>query len=501
MTFNKSALCAALALGLSNYAMAGCGGLSDGASAYLDGETLKINGTSSSEKFTLSLSGDNLTVTRKVGNSSSCDKFYLSQINGIQASLNSGNDTYNGKDIAVVQKVYGGNGNDHITTGRKNDYIRGGNNNDKIFGSSGNDFIIGDRGNDEIDGGYGNDRISGGEGHDVLLGSYNNDIITGENGGDLIMGGQGSDTLYGGNGNDYIGGGCTLENANGADIYEQSACNDDDDRADKLYGGGGHDVLSGGGGSDTLYGDDGHDYLTGNGGREDRLYGGEGDDALFENGDGSPNNQRWHKAWGNGGDDIIVTNGENSNQEGGGGNDVIIALSTNFDAKIHGGKNGDYIWTGDSAPEGTCGKGEDKGMAFLNSCESTTWVKDYQGLLSKVDKKKNFDNPYYDAANAAVELDGSHTGFKKGWRDYGKNQKPSVLYDIVSPAVFKRWQSNKNTAPYSYYEWNVTFRSGYGAYGTYTNCVENKVAYYCKFQLGYSQSCYDKDGDSVACSN
>ncbi|AOT10435.1 calcium-binding protein [Pseudoalteromonas luteoviolacea] len=499
MIFKKSILCVALTCGLSNYAMAGCSGLDDGASAYIDGETLKIIGTNSSEKFTLSLSGDDLTVSRRVGNKTSCDRFYLSQIDVIQASLNSGNDTYNGKDIAVVQKVYGGNGKDTITTGKKNDYIRGGNDNDKIFGNSGNDFIIGDRGNDEIDGGYGNDRISGGDGHDSLFGSYNNDIITGENGGDLIMGGQGSDSLYGGNGNDYIGGGCTLENANGTNIYEQSACNDDDDRADKLYGGDGHDVLSGGAGSDILYGEDGHDYLTGNGGREDRLYGGEGDDALFENGDGNPSNQRWHKAWGNGGDDILVTNGENSNQEGGGGNDVIIALSRNYNAKIHGGKNGDYIWTGDSAPEGTCGKGDDKGMALLNSCEGTTWVKDYQGLLSKVGKKKNFENPYFEAADAAVEMDGSYTGFNNGWRSYDDNKKPSALYGIVSSAVFDRWLRDQSTTPYSYYQWQVPFYVSNGIYGSYTNCLKNNVAYRCKRQIGQHKICYNQSGNTISC--
>lgn len=499
MMFKKSTLCAALALGLSNYAIAGCGGLSDGASAYIDGDTLKINGTNSSEKFTLSVSGDNLKVTRRVGNSSSCDNFYLSQMDEVYAVLNRGNDTYNGKDVNVIQKVYGGDGNDHITTGRQNDYIRGGNNNDTIFGNSGNDTILGDNGDDEVDGGYGNDSIRGGSGHDKLLGSYNNDTILGDNGGDLIMGGQGEDRLYGGNDNDYIGGGCVLENANGGDIYDAPHCDHSKDGADKLYGGNGHDVLSGGRGSDTLYGDDGDDYLAGNEGREDRLHGGDGDDALFEDGDGNSNNKRWHKAWGNHGDDILVTNGEFSDQEGGKGNDVIIALSTGYDAKIEGGKNGDYIWTGDSAPQGSCGQGNDKGMFLLDKCEGTTWVDDYQGLLSKVDKRSNFDNPYFDAADAVVEMDNSHSGFKNGWRSYKENQKPHALYDIVSSSVFYRWLDNRATTPWSYYEWKVSFNPGNGMYGTYTHCMENNVAYNCVWQIGQSQQCYNKDGNIISC--
>ncbi|OHU88453.1 MULTISPECIES: calcium-binding protein [Pseudoalteromonas] len=498
MAFKLSSLCLALSLGLSNYAMASCNGIGDGASATLEGVSLRIAGSAESESFSFNTSQDTLTVTRTASSNTSCDTFYLSQIMFIEARLGAGNDTFNGQDVAVMQYVYGENGNDTITTGSQQDRVYGGAGNDTIYGRAGNDMLHGQDGSDVIYGGYGNDHITGGNDHDQLFGDQNDDVIVGDNGGDLLIGGQGSDLLMGGNDNDYLGGGCRLANANNGYIYEQSGCNSNSDGGDTLYGGSGDDVLSGDKGNDKLYGEDGDDYLTGNKGREDRLYGGNGKDALFEVGDGDVvNSSKWHKAWGNGGDDILFTYLENSRQEGGSGNDVIITSSTEFDAKIQGGRNADYIWTADAFPEGSCGKGDDKGVLFLNSCEGITWVDDYQGLLSKVDKKSNFDNPYYDAANAVVEMPGSYTGLNNGWRSYGP--RPTALFDIVSSAVFQRWLEDQSTKPYSYYEWRVDYNVGSGIYGTYINCMENNVAYKCKHILQQVQTCYNQTGSVVDC--
>ncbi|CAH9049403.1 hypothetical protein PSECIP111854_00036 [Pseudoalteromonas sp. CIP111854] len=498
MAFKLNSICLALSLGITNYAFAACNGIANGASAYVQGTTLIISGSSASETFTLTSSSDVLTVKRKVGSSTSCDTFYLSQLNSIRATLGSGHDNFDGSNVALTQVVYGNNGNDTITSGSKNDTLYGGAGNDTLSGSSGNDILSGEADNDVINGGYGNDQLKGGDGHDKLFGDYNNDVLYGENGGDLLMGGQGADTLYGGNDNDYLGGGCRLSNAGNGYIYEQGACNSNKDGNDKLYGGNGHDVLSGDEGNDQLYGDAGNDYLTGNGGREDRLHGGDGADALLESGNGNVSNTRWHKAWGNDGDDLMFVYGEDSNQEGGKGNDVIITSTTQHDAKIHGGKNGDYIWTADSAPEGTCGKGKDKGMFFLDSCESTTWVKDYQGLLSKVDKKSNYDNPYYDAANTVVEMSGSYSGYDKGWRSF--SYRPWALYNLVSSAVFTRWLSNQSVTPYSYHEWRVDYYIGSGIYGTYVNCMENNFAYKCRHIVQQESTCYNKSGQTITCS-
>jgi len=480
MAFKLNSVCLALSLGISNYAMAACNGITNGASVYVQGTTLMISGSSDNETFTLTSSGDELTVTRKISGSTSCDIFYKSQLNNIHATLGSGHDNYDGSNVAITQTVYGNNGNDVITSGGKND---------KLYGEAGNDTLSGNGGNDIL---------RGGNNHDQLFGGHNNDILFGDDGGDLLIGGQGSDTLYGGNDNDYLGGGCRLANAGNNYIYEVSQCNSKSDSGDTLHGGNGHDVLSGGEGNDKLYGDNGNDYLTGNGGREDKLYGGSGHDALLEVGDASLDSIKWHKAWGNSGDDLMVVYGEDSDQEGGSGNDVIITTSTEHDAKIHGGKNGDYIWTADGAPEGTCGKGDDKGVLFLNSCESVTWVKDYQGLLSKVDKKSNYNNPYYDAANNVVELSIPYSGYDKGWRTF--SDRPSALFNIVSTPVFDRWLEDQTTTPYSYHEWRVTFYIGSGIYGTYTHCMEDNFAYKCKYLLQQTEMCYDKSGNSINCS-
>ncbi|TMP26142.1 sodium:calcium exchanger [Pseudoalteromonas rubra] len=499
MNTKLNALCLAVALGVSGQAMAACSGLAGGASAYLDGETLKVKGSRHSEQFTLSKSGDTLTVTRKVGSSSSCEVFFMSQISALEARLGNGADSFNASNISVPQTLYGQYGNDTLISGNQNDRLYGGRGNDTLKGNSGNDQLFGEDGSDTLHGGWGNDQLKGGNHHDKLFGDYNDDTLWGDDGGDLLMGGQGTDVLYGGNDNDYLGGGCRLSNANNSYIYEQSSCNSNRDGNDKLYGGAGHDVLSGDKGNDTLYGEDGNDYLTGNGGREDRLHGGNGNDALYENGDGNPNSLRWHKAWGNNGDDILFTNGENSNQEGGKDNDVIITSSSGYEAKIHGGKSADFIWTADAAPQGTCGKGDDKGMVFLNSCEGTTWVKDYQGLLSKVDNRSNFNNPYYEAANAVVEMSGEYSGYNNGWRSLGV--RPTPLYDIVSSAVFGRWLSDQSTLPYSYYEWRVDYNVGSsGIYGTYFNCMENNVAYMCRHIIQQTETCYNSSGDSISCS-
>ncbi|WP_105169083.1 calcium-binding protein [Pseudoalteromonas sp. T1lg23B] len=498
MAFKLNSLCLALSLGLSNYAAAACNGIGDGASVSLEGMSLRVLGSDESESFSLTSSQDTLTVTRTANGNTSCDTFYLSQVRQIDARLGDGNDSFGAKDIAVMQYIYGGNGDDTITTGSQQDRVYGGAGDDTIFGSGGNDTLFGEDGNDVIYGGYGNDQIMGGNGHDQLFGDHNDDVISGDNGGDLLMGGQGRDLLIGGNDNDYLGGGCRLANANNGYIYEQSGCNSDNDGDDILNGGSGDDVLSGDKGNDKLYGGDGDDYLAGNKGREDRLYGGNGNDALFEVGDGGVvNTSKWHKAWGNAGDDILFTYLENSVQEGGSGNDVIITSSTEFDAKIQGGQNADYIWTADMFPEGSCGSGDDKGVLFLNSCEGITWVDDYQGLLTKVAKKSNFSNPYYKAANSVVTMPGSYTGFNNGWRSY--SIRPIALFDIVSSVVFKRWLEDQTTKPYSYYEWRVDFSVGSGIYGTYVNCMENNVAYMCKHILQQEETCYNQTGSLVDC--
>ncbi|WP_462171607.1 calcium-binding protein [Pseudoalteromonas xiamenensis] len=502
LTYKLTAVAIALAFG--NNAMTACTGLANGASAKTTtnsklGTILNIAGTSSDETFKLTVAGDILTVTRSESGSSSCATFTYSGVDVVLAKLGAGNDIYDASDVALPQTVDGDIGNDTITTGSKDDFITGGFGNDKIYGKGGNDVIQGNDGDDEIDGGYGNDTISGGTGHDYLYGAQNDDNLSGNEGGDLIMGGQGKDVLYGDDGNDYLGGGCALKNGNGSQIFTVSGCSSSSDGDDIIHGGNGDDVLSGDKGDDKLYGDAGDDYLTGNDGYEDRLYGGDGKDLLVEVGENNPNSNKWHKAWGNDGDDLIVSEDTNSYLSGGDNNDAIIAVSSNYEAEMYGGDAGDYLWSGDAFPVGSCGSGDDKGMVFLNNCEGTTWVSDYQGMLTKLIKRDNFSNPYYEAANRVVTMEGNVTGFPNGWRTYGGNQRPYALYDIVSGYSFDKWKENQNLTPYYYYEWKVSYDVGSGITGEYTYCMEGTDVWKCRHYITREEMCYDKTGSTIEC--
>ena len=200
-----------------------------------------------------------------------------------------------------LDTVYGGSGNDTISTGDDDDTIYGGTGNDQIDagidddyveGGDGDDTIIGSEGNDEIYGGGDDDTIYGGLTPGGLGDAFNlPDDIDGDGdsndpGEDLVTDNN-NDTLFGGAGNDTMFGA------------------DDDDI---LFGGTGEDVLDGGVDDDTLYGDEGDDVITGGQGNDDQ-YGGTGSDLFLG---------------GNGGD--VVTGGEDPDLDGDGESDDVDVL-------------------------------------------------------------------------------------------------------------------------------------------------------------------------------
>ncbi len=139
-------------------------------------------------------------------------------------------------NVKVNMDVYGGAGNDTITTGQGNDRIDGGLGNDTIKSGAGRDDVFGNGGDDVIDagsghdvvyGGDGNDTLRGGKGRDTLEGGAGNDILEGGSGNDVLSGGLGNDTIRGDAGNDvvYTGAGKdTVDNKSGKDVvYGQSA--------------------------------------------------------------------------------------------------------------------------------------------------------------------------------------------------------------------------------------------------------------------------------------
>jgi Ca2+-binding RTX toxin-like protein len=256
--------------------------------------------------------------------------------------LEGGNDTYTDAAASAPDDgdtIYGGAGNDDISTGVGNDTVFGEDGDDVIRTGLGNDIVDGGAGadvawldggddhyndiatdgpneSDEVHGGDGNDTIRGGGGNDLLNGDAGNDLLVGDLGNDSLLGGTGRDTLWGGGGDDLLDGGDdddTLRGQSGRDTIIGGL------GSDLLFGGDDDDTLSGGDGDDTLNGETGDDLLLGEAGR-DTLRGGLGNDEL------------------DGGDD-------NDLLEGGDGNDTLRG-GLGHD-RLDGGDDHDTLWGGD----------------------------------------------------------------------------------------------------------------------------------------------------------
>ncbi len=185
-----------------------------------------------------------------------------------------------------LDTVFGGSGDDTISTGDDADYIDGGIGDDVIDAGIDNDSVDGGAGDDVITGGEGVDLIDGGDGNDLIYGGLDNDTFDIPDAVDLLPGNN-IDTLEGGAGNDTIFG------------------RDDDD---VLFGGTGDDTLDGGIDDDSIEGGEGADTIIGGEG-EDNLSGGLGNDLFLG---------------GNGGD--VVVGGEDPDLDGDGQSDDVDVL-------------------------------------------------------------------------------------------------------------------------------------------------------------------------------
>jgi Ca2+-binding RTX toxin-like protein len=230
----------------------------------------------------------------------------------------SGNDTIDGGGEVDLLQFSGSSGADTITATDGAGLLTAGVETDtytaiesfRLFGGPGNDVISSGSGNDALDGGMGNDMLDAGGGNDALDGEFGS-FAQGQEGNDTLNGGAGIDimTFFGSAGNDelianplggtfsagaftdtYTGiekfslfglpGDDTLTGANAADILGGGDGNDTlagADDADSLDGGSGNDVLSGGPGNDFISGETPTDAPP----NDDQLDGGEGDDLLF----------------------------------------------------------------------------------------------------------------------------------------------------------------------------------------------------------------------------
>jgi Ca2+-binding RTX toxin-like protein len=190
----------------------------DVAWARLEGGTLSIEGTSSSDVIGLRRKGATFEVTRskvtayfsystirriQVAAESGNDKVIVEAgVMGVSISGGNGNDTLDGG--GGNDTLFGGSGRDMLNGGSGDDYLDGGREDDTAFGGSGDDAILGGEGNDHLEGGAGSDRILGGPGNDLVLGRDGNDALNGGDGNDVLDGEFGKDRLYGGSGDDWL---------------------------------------------------------------------------------------------------------------------------------------------------------------------------------------------------------------------------------------------------------------------------------------------------------
>ncbi|MBI5330242.1 MAG: cadherin-like domain-containing protein, partial [Betaproteobacteria bacterium] len=280
-------------------------------------------------------------------------------VNRIVSGAWAGRLDFSRTELARIDRIEGGAGNDFITGSQGDDVIAGGAGPDVLDGQGGDDvfLVAGESGADRIRGGDGFDEIRGGAGDDVIRldsfqvadsvesidgggglnrivagawagvldfsrtvlrridrieGGAGNDRITGSQGGDVIDGGAGSDLLDGQGGDDVF-----LVNGDASvDRYQGGA------GLDELRGGAGNDVirlraLTASGGIERLTGGAGDDLLEGDS-WNDLLHGDAGNDVLrgFEGGD---------ELYGGAGNDLLDAGAGNDLLDGGAGDDVLLA--------------------------------------------------------------------------------------------------------------------------------------------------------------------------------
>ncbi len=182
---------------------------------------------------------------------------------GLEATLGPLGDRFDSSAVNLPVTVFGGSGNDSLTTGAGSDLLGGDDGQDSLVSGAGSDQLMGGNGNDTITSGAGFDLLDGGDGTaDILMESTTTNLALSS--AQLTIGlGDGSEV------DDHInfekaillgGGAANVMTASNADIPVS------------LFGGGGNDVLIGSnqadyvdgqGGNDTLSARDGNDTLNG----------------------------------------------------------------------------------------------------------------------------------------------------------------------------------------------------------------------------------------------
>jgi Ca2+-binding RTX toxin-like protein len=220
-----------------------------------------------------------------------------------------------GDDVITLNQSYGALPAANLFGGAGNDTITSGAGNDQLFGQAGNDTVYGAGGADLLFGGDGNDTLTGGDADDQMYGEAGNDLMVWNPGddSDLMEGGADVDTAQVNAGN---GAEAFTITANGARVrfdrldpapfaldigttenlvVNMNGGNDSISATGNLAalinitinGGAGSDTILGSNGADTLDGGDDNDFVDGQQGN-DTVNLGAGDDVFqWDPGDGS----------------------------------------------------------------------------------------------------------------------------------------------------------------------------------------------------------------------
>ena len=163
--------------------------LNAGSAVVVDGGagTDRISGSAVNDTLSGGLGAD--TIAAGGGNDTVYDEFQGNTGAGSAdtVDLGSGNDIYIGSGTGAADKdlIYGGIGNDTITTAGGIDTVYGGDGDDVI--TAGNDTLASN-----------GDLLSGDAGNDTILGGNTNDTLLGGTGADSMQGNGGNDLMYGG---------------------------------------------------------------------------------------------------------------------------------------------------------------------------------------------------------------------------------------------------------------------------------------------------------------
>jgi len=278
--------------------------------------------TASFTNGVLSVSGDNLDNNIAVSRNAAGQIL----INGGAVAVAGGTPTV--ANVSKIQ-VFGLGGNDTLTLsevngalpaanlfgGVGNDVLTSGSGNDQLFGEAGNDTLLGKGGFDLLFGGADNDTMTGGDADDQAFGQAGNDRMIWNPGDDTDLNEGGADTdtveVNGGNGTEQftttangtrvrfdrlnpapfsidIGTSEKLTlNANGGDDSASATGNLAALIGITTDGGTGNDTLLGSNGVDIILGGDGNDFVDGQQGNDVGFLGTGDDTFQWDPGDGN----------------------------------------------------------------------------------------------------------------------------------------------------------------------------------------------------------------------